>query len=50
MKTMDTKMNRAAWARLFLAAFAALLVLTAVAPAQAAGRVNWKSTTIKERT
>jgi hypothetical protein len=50
MKTLVYRLDPAAWARAVIALFAALLVVTTVSPAAAAGRVVWKSTTVQERT
>lgn len=50
MKSLTYRLNRAAWFQALLTLCAALFVLTTVSPAAAAGRVVWKSTTIKERT
>lgn len=50
MKTFVYRLDPTAWFRALLALCAALVVVTTVSPAAAAGRVVWKSTTVKERT
>lgn len=50
MNTLTYRLDRNAWFRALIAFCAALFVISAVSPAAAAGRVVWKSTTIKERT
>lgn len=50
MKTLVYRLDPTAWFRALIALCAALLIVTTVSPAAAAGRVVWKSTTVKERT
>lgn len=50
MKTLVFRLDRAAWLRALFAVCTALFVLAVPSTASAAGRVVWKSTTIKERT
>lgn len=50
MKTIVPSMSRALWLRALFPLLALMLVATLVSPSHAAGRVQWKSTTIPERT
>lgn len=50
MKTLKVHLTRAVWLRTLLVLMSGLLILAGTTPADAAGRVKWKSTTIEEKT